>query len=219
MAGIQRKYFLCIILFASGSIMAAASITETGESQKTSPATVLQKGTRFFPGDPKKNEFFILNEDEPNPAIWPAYVNAVPLSAGIDEDDALNAKPEEILADNTPFFREEPQANTNEQSQHDNVSGQFRKMEAMEQEEVVKIENNFSRVKTFVRKLTQKIAEKKASKSGRVSGRQLAMQEMHKEKASKADYQRKLKHIAAERKYTISKDKTGLTIIRIKLSA
>lgn len=157
---INRQFLLGIGLIVLTSSIQAANY-KTDKKPQPLPAPVIPSGSRLFPGDPAKNEFYILGQGQPTPQLEQKkghlYVNTQPLKAGADPYTILTAKPVDTLL-NQDIVAEPADAKVNADKM--NVD-KIKPVALPKQPEEVKEKSNFQKAKDLLHRLTQKMAEKK----------------------------------------------------------
>lgn len=242
----RSQLFLGVAFLTLTTIAHAVSVSAIKVESKTSstrspaPAPVLEPGTRLFVDDSKKNEFYILRADQPNPEkkSGPVFVNTQPLQAGMDADNLL-AQPADTIDVNhilddqaddditsTVMIRyaypdqaveqteqaiAESKPVTNPQPLQTSIDS---KMRDKEQSMQTHDNSNLSKVKMILHKMTRKMAVKKVHSRLQVAyatnHRKLA--HIHRQSGMKS-----VGHAVAERHVnTKFRSKTQLAVMKVK---
>lgn len=176
----------CKQLFLGMTILAITSVAHA-ETKPELPS-VLEPGTRFFVGDTAKNEFYILGNDERDPIIKPAFVNAAPMQSGIDTDDVLAVSPDDVDLD--PYnVLDEPDATDSKAVAVNKVPVPLKvEQETAENNAPVDVQTeseqpaastNLFKIKTLLHQMTRKMAEAKKHSRIKMASKVRANHKLH----------------------------------------
>ncbi len=162
----KQLYFPCLTMLAATFLLSAAQPPESSEV-KIKPAQVLVPGSRIVAGDPEKNEFYILREDQPDPLIGKkgTYVNTEAMQSGIEMEHVLNANPDEALSEVNTLWNARIEEAVNKPAEEVEVKNPQPVAPVVIPKKVDQKDDanasNYGKVKAFLHKLTQKMADKK----------------------------------------------------------